>query len=168
VTTSRAERITALGRALLGAITLLAIAPSLEGAPNLALAVSLVPMWLLFASLIGYAGSLSAQRQRGEGRLFIPLRFSGSTGRFRLRRRGDGRHVQILEADTVVAELRATDMRDEIHFHGAVAPEDSRDFGSAVGQAIELVSVADEAHLDWDDHGLEHRAGVDKRARVSW
>jgi hypothetical protein len=128
----------------------------MRSAPAIALVVALLPLWLSIASLIAYVGMRDTARHEVQ-RPPIPLRFSGPMGRFSLRRRGDGRHVQILAAEAVVAEVRATDLRDEIDFHLVVAPEETADLGSAVGQAIEIVSAADEAHLDWDDHASARR-----------
>jgi hypothetical protein len=169
VRTHIADRVTALSRAVLGTVAILLIALSMRSAPASALIVSLVPMWLTFASLIAYVGMHHAAQPGAQPRLFMPLRFSGPMGRFSLRRLGDGRHVQILAADAVVAELRATDARDEIDIHLVVSPEETRDLGSAVGQAIELVSDADEAHLDWDDHGATWRNwGINHPQRSGW
>ena len=52
----------------------------------------------------------------------------------------------------MLAEVKATDLQDEIVLH-AVPPDELEELGSALGHAIEMVSDADEAHLDWDDHG---------------
>jgi hypothetical protein len=141
----------------------------MRNAPASALVAALLPLWLLCASLIVYVGMHHAARQGIQPRPPIPLRFSGPMGRFRLRRRGDGRHVQILAADAVVAEVRATDLRDEIEFHFDVSPDEARDLGSAVGQAIEIVSDADEAHVDWDDHAAARRdRGTDHPQHRGW
>ena len=111
----------------------------------------LLALWLCFASVLVYA-ALPGKRSRAPRASSIPLRFAGPTGRFSLRRRGDGRHVQILSEGVVLAEVKATDLQDEIELH-AVPSDAIDDLGSALGEAIRVASDADEAHLDWDDHG---------------
>jgi hypothetical protein len=112
----------------------------------------LVGLWLCLASLLVFAGGHWI-RSQPPGTRSIPLRFSGSMGRFRLRTRGDGRHVEIVSDGVVLAEVKATDVRDEIELHEPVPSDELEELGSALGRAIEIVSDADEAHLDWDDHG---------------
>jgi len=130
---------------------------------------ALLPLWLMVASLIAYVRCRHTGRQGVRGQPSIPLRFSGPMGRFSLRRRGDGRHVQVLAAGSVVAEVMATDLRDEIDFHVVVAPDEAADLGSAVGQAMEMVSAADEAHLDWDDHTAARQdGGTDHPQHQGW
>jgi len=156
----RVSRATALGRSLEGAVAVLLIALMFRNAPAIALVAALLPFWLSVAWLIAYVGLRNTAQERVRSQPAIPLRFAGPMGRFSLRPRGDGRHVEVLATGTVVAEVRATDLRDEIDFHVLVAPDEAADLGSAVGQAMEMVSAADEAHLDWDDHTA---AGQDGR-----
>jgi hypothetical protein len=137
--------------------------------PAVALLVALLPLWLMVAWLIAYVGMHRMARDGVRHQPAIPLRFAGPMGRFSLRRRGDGRHVQVLATGTVVAEVRATDLRDEIDFHVLIAPDEASDLGSAVGQAMEMVSAADEAHLDWDDHATPPRdSGGDQQRQQGW
>jgi hypothetical protein len=147
----------ALRGALVGAAGILVVANLPAGFPVIAQAGVLLSVWLFVGSLLlAYAArhSASPQPPRSPRTPSIPLRFSGSMGRFRLRPRGDGRHVEIVSEGVVLAEVKATDLQDQIEFHEAVPSEDVEDLGSALGQAIELASHADEAHLDWDDHGV--------------
>jgi hypothetical protein len=165
----RVSRATALGRALEGAVAVLLIALIFRNAPAIAMLAALLPLWLMVASLIAYVGARHPAREGVRGQPAIPLRFAGPMGRFSLRRRGDGRHVEVLATGTVVAEVRATDLRDEIDFHVLVAPDEAADLGSAVGQAMEMVSAADEAHLDWDDHAAPPRdSGGDQQRQHGW
>ena len=141
----------ALRGALVGVTCLLLLAVLPAGYAVIAQGGILLALWLCFASVLMFAAR-HGTRSRAPRASFIPLRFSGPTGRFTLRRRGDGRHVQIVSEGVVLAEVKATDLQDEIELH-AVPSDGLEDLGSALGQAIELVSDADEAHLDWDDHG---------------
>ena len=124
----------------------------------------LLALWL-FLPLCGLCGT-SWDTSGGAGASFIPLRFSGPTGRFTLRRRGDGRHVEIVSEGVVLAEVKATDLQDEIEFQ-AVPPDGLEELGSAIGQAIGMASDADEAHLDWDDHGAS-QDWTDRRSSARW
>jgi hypothetical protein len=136
-----------------------AIAIALVGAMPRGLSV---PVTQLFGALLGVGlgaiwlvGWARARRPASSSppRQWIPIRFSGSLGRFALRRRGDGRHVEIVAAaGQTVAEVVATDEGDEIVLHATVAAAELEHFGAALGQAIEIVIEADEAHLDWDWH----------------
>jgi hypothetical protein len=165
----------ALRGALVGAAGILVVANLPAGFPVIAQAGVLLSVWLFVGSLLlAYAARHSARSQssrsqpsRSPRTPSIPLRFSGSMGRFRLRPRGDGRHVEIVSEGVVLAEVKATDLQDQIEFREAVPSEDVEDLGSALGQAIELASHADEAHLDWDDHGASED-WTDQPASKAW
>jgi hypothetical protein len=126
----------------------------------------LVGLWLCLASLLVFTGRHWI-RSRPLGTRSIPLRFSGSMGRFWLRTRGDGRHVEIVSDGVVLAEVKATDVRDEIELHEPVPSDELEELGSALGRAIEIVSDADEAHLDWDDHGASEER-TDQPGSTRW
>ncbi len=155
----------ALRGALVGTLGLLMLAALPADNSVLAQGGLLLALWLCFASVLAYAAR-HGTRVRGNGASFIPLRFSGPTGRFTLRRRGDGRHVEIVSEGVVLAEVKATDLQDEIEFH-AVPPDGLEELGSALGQAIHMASDADEAHLDWDDHGAS-QDWTDRRSSARW
>lgn len=143
--------VTALSQALLGAAAVLIVllVPTRDLGP-LAWGPALLALWLCAASLISYFGMRLPRSARVvPRRQFIPLRFSGPTGRFALRPRGDGRKVEVTAGPRVVAEVLASDLRDEIVLHGEAVPdEELRDFGSAIGQAIEMAAAADEDAAD--------------------
>ena len=74
----------------------------------------------------------------------IPLRFTGELGRFKLWPRGDGRRVEVRAGSDVVAEVWVTDESHELRLDDSmVADADLEAFGTALGQAIEMVAVAD-------------------------
>jgi hypothetical protein len=102
------------------------------------------------ASLITYFGMRLQESQTTMGRRApIPLRFSGPTGRFALRARGDGRTVEVIAGPQVVAKVIAADLGDEIVLHAdAVTDNELEDLGSAIGQAIEMAAAADEDGAD--------------------
>jgi hypothetical protein len=57
--------------------------------------------------------------------------------------------VEVVAGPAVVAEVRATDLRDEIVLHAETVPEEElADLGSAIGQAIEMAAAADEETPD--------------------
>ena len=126
----------------------------------------LLALWLFFGSLLAYAGLHG--RSHASRAPFIPLRFSGPMGRLLLRKRGDGRHIEIVSEGVVLAEVKATDLQDEIVLHEAVPPDELENLGSALGHAIEMVSDADEAHLDWDDHGASADWDTDQPGSRRW
>ena len=137
--------------ALVGVSGLLLLAVLPAGDASVIVQVGmLVALWLCLASVLVFAARHGIRSQ--------PPRASHSAallrphGQVPLRKRGDGRHVEIVSEGVVLAEVKATDLRDEIELH-AVPSDGLEELGSALGQAIELVSDADEAHLDWDDHG---------------
>lgn len=106
-------------------------------------AAALVGIWLCIASLIRYVAE-RAELSR-EAIRWIPLRFSGDLGRFELRPRGDGRRVEIRAGSEIVAEAIASDDGDELVLDFEAADDAELDeFGAAIGQAIEMVAVADE------------------------
>jgi hypothetical protein len=163
---TRATKI--LGRAVLGSVAMLVVGllPS-EATSEVTSSAALLGLWLCVSSLIGYAesrrpaiGSVEPQRP------LIPIRFDGPLGAFSLRPRGDGRLVQIISSKAVVAEVQASDFRDEIRFLRIVAPGEAEDFGSALGQAIEMASAAEEAHMEWDDHSTARHDW--RQASASW
>lgn len=106
-------------------------------------AVLLLGTWLIIGALIRYVAArevVASQAQRS-----IPIRFSGTLGRFRLRPRGDGRRVEVRAGEAVVAELIARDDGDELIVDFSLADEpDVEAFGTAIGLAIEMVVAADE------------------------
>jgi hypothetical protein len=126
------------------AIVCLAVALLLPAVPTIRFAAALIGVWLLFAALIRFAG-----HGRGASmaifRRPIPIRFSGTLGRFTLRPRGDGRRVEVRAGAEVVAEAIATDERDELVVDLEVVEDDELDaFGTAIGKAIEMAAAADE------------------------
>jgi hypothetical protein len=144
--------VTALSRALLGTVGVLIalLVPDRDLGP-LVWGPALLALWLCTASLISYFGMRLRQSEGAVARRrFIPLRFaSGPTGRFALRPRGDGRKVEVTAGPQVVAEVIASDVRDEIVLHAEAVPdEELRDLGSAIGQAIEMAAAADEERAD--------------------
>jgi hypothetical protein len=152
-------QVTYLRHALVGALALLTLA-LLRGReiPVVAAVPALLALWLCLASVTLYV-ALRSRRDGRPAKSFrgIPLLFAGPTGRFALRRRGDGRQVDIIAGSAVVAEVRATDLRDEIDLHlDPVGVDELDDLGSALGQAMDMVVAADEAHEEWDDHGATH------------
>ena len=107
-------------------------------------AAALIGVWLLFASLIRYA-ALHRRVRMPTFRRPIPIRFGGNLGRFTLRSRGDGRRVEVHAGAEVVAEAVATDERDELVVDlEAVDDAELEALGAAIGEAIEMVAVADE------------------------
>lgn len=100
--------------------------------------------WLILATLIRYVASRDAAVP--ESVRWIPIRFSGGLGRFEVRSRGDGRHVEVIgPGKTVVAELIATHERDELVIDFDLADDPDVDaFGAAIGLAIEMVAAADD------------------------
>jgi hypothetical protein len=143
--------VTALSQALLGAAAVLIalLVPTRELGP-LVWGAALLALWLCAASLISYFGMhLPRPPTTLSGGRSIPMRFSGPTGRFALRRRGDGRKVEVTAGPLVVAEVTASDLRDEIVLHADGVPdEELPDLGSAIGQAIEMAAAADEDGAD--------------------
>ena len=106
-------------------------------------AAALIGVWLLFASLIRYA-SLQRRIPMPTFRRPIPIRFGGNLGRFTLRALGDGRRVEVRAGEDVVAEAVATDEQDELILDLEAVDDTELDaFGAAIGQAIEMVAVAD-------------------------
>jgi hypothetical protein len=112
--------------------------------PMIRSAAALVGVWVVFASLIRYAG-LHRESPTFTFRRPIPIRFSGSRGRFTLRSRGDGRRVEVRAGAEVIAEAIATDERDELVVDlETVDDTELEALGAAIGEAIEMVAVADE------------------------
>jgi hypothetical protein len=133
----------ALIHAALGASVVLAIALLPLRSSGL-YAAALLGIWLAFAWLIRYAGLIGHQPASRMLR-WIPLRFSGPIGRFGLRPRGDGRHVEVSVGSVIVAQVIARDDGDEIVLEPeAVADSELEAFGAALGQAIEMAAAADE------------------------
>jgi len=107
--------------------------------------IALVGIWICFASLIRYAALVTQRPAPSESRRWIPLRFTGPIGRFRLRPRGDGRRVEVRASSQIVAEVIAADGGDEIVLDPeAVADSELEAFGTALGRAIEMAAAADE------------------------
>jgi hypothetical protein len=157
MTTRRATFVGSVGALLIVLIPVEATAP-------VVLAGAMLAVWLIVASLVGLAATHGSARRPWIAIGPIPLRFSGPMGRFRLRKQGDGRVVEIVAEDVVLAEVRATDLRDEINLRQAVADDELEDLGSALGQAMDMVHDADLAHLDWDDHGADADLEDDHRS----
>jgi hypothetical protein len=116
----------------------------MPAASSIRFAMALIGVWLLFAATIRYAAI-----RRGlpipTFRRPIPIRFGGNLGRFTLRARGDGRRVEVRAGTEVVAEAVATDERDELVVDLEAVDDAELDaLGSAIGEAIEMVVVADE------------------------
>jgi hypothetical protein len=153
---------TALRRAIVGAVGVLIIASlrSYEPWPLVWVPGVLLGLWLCVASLIGYLRARPhASTALMPRRRFIPLRFSGTTGRFQLRPRGDGRRVEVLAGEDLVVEVNAAGMEDEIILHvDAVPDRELGDLGAAIGEAIESAAAADEDPPDCCFH-LEEQAG---------
>ena len=106
-------------------------------------AAALFGIWLCIASLIRYVALRTESSP--EPIRWIPVRFSGDLGRFELRPRGDGRRVEVRAGSEVVAEAIATDDGDELVLDFvAESNSDLEAFGAAIGQAIEMVAVADD------------------------
>ena len=144
-------RVTALARALLGVVgVLLGLLAATRGAGPVAWGSALLAFWLCAASLIRYFGIGFPQPASEVSRLrLIPLGFSGPTGRFSLRPRGDGRKVEVTAGSEIVAEVLASDLRDEIIIdYDAVEDGELPDLGIALGQAIEMAAAADEDGAD--------------------
>lgn len=161
MTTRRATFVGAVGALLIVLIPVEATAP-------VVLAGALLAVWLIVASLVGLAGTHGSGRRPLIAVAPIPLRFSGPMGKFRLRKQGDGRVVEIVAEDVVLAEVRATDLRDEIDLRQAVADNELEDLGSALGQAMDIVHDADLAHLDWDDHGADADVETEHHRSSGW
>jgi hypothetical protein len=134
---------TPLIRAALGAFVVLMIVllPSQEPW-YLAWGAALLGGWLCVASLLSYFTPRLPNRHGspepdGPKRPTIPLRFSGSTGRFVLRVRGDGRRVEVRAGPEIVAEVIAADSGDEIVVYPDEVPDDDLEhLGSAIAPAI--------------------------------
>jgi hypothetical protein len=143
--------VTALSRALLGAecVLIALLVPTRDLGP-LVWGPALLALWLCTASLISYFGMRLRQSEGAVARRrYIPLRFSGPTGRFALRSRGDGRKVEVSAGPQLVAEVIASDPHDEIVLHAEAVPdEELRDLGSAIGQAIKMAAAAAEDIAD--------------------
>lgn len=104
---------------------------------------SLLGVWVIVASLIRH---VSLRRHVSHTIVRpIPISFSGNLGRFRLLQRGDGRRVEVRAGSEVVAEAIATDERDELVIMlDGVEDSELDELGVAIGEAIEMVAVADQ------------------------
>ena len=144
----------ALVGAVIGAVFVLLIA-LLGLEPQQMYPAGLLGVWLCFGSLIRYWALVAQRSAPAEASRWIPLRFSGPTGRFWLRPRGDGRRVEVRARSQVVAEVVAADAGDEIVLGGEpVADSELEEFGTALGRAIEMAVAADE-----DSPAERHVAG---------
>jgi hypothetical protein len=120
-----------------------ALGTALPGTHAARFAVVLLGAWLVIGTLIRHAAS--HQPAAPEALRPIPIRFSGTLGRFQLRARGDGRRVEVTTGDAIVAELIARDEGDELIVDFSLADEpDAEAFGAAIGLAIEMVAAADQ------------------------
>jgi hypothetical protein len=124
-------------------VVAVALGMALPGIHAARFAVVLLGTWLVIGTLIRHVAS---HRQAAPEALPpIPIRFSGTLGRFRLRPRGDGRRVEVTSGDAIVAELIARDEGDELIVDFSLADEPDVDaFGAAIGLAIEMVVAADQ------------------------
>ncbi len=152
---SRAKR-TTLYAVVLATVAMVVVLVS-PGPPAIRYAVVLVAIWLLIGSLARYV----ALRRRLSTPMFrrsIPIRFTGNLGRFTLRTLGDGRRVEVHAGAAVVVEAIATDEQDELVVDLETVDDAELDaLGAAIGAAIEMVAVADEAHFV----EIEVQAGYD-------
>jgi hypothetical protein len=142
----RAKRMTlyAIALATLSMVAALVIPEASAVGSAVRSAAALIGVWLLFASLTRYA-ALHRRLRMPTFRRPIPIRFGGNLGRFTLQARGDGRRVEVHAGAEVVAEAVATDERDELVVDLEAVDDAELDaFGSAIGEAIEMVAVADE------------------------
>lgn len=134
----------ALLRAVIGGSVLLVIALLPSRSWQL-YPTALLGLWLCVASLIHYASMAGKRSAAPRTRRWIPLRFSGSIGRFRLRPRGDGRRIEVRAGSEVLAEVIAGDDGDQLVFDPEKIPDSELEaFGTAIGQAIEMVAAAEE------------------------
>ncbi len=137
----REKRMT-LSAAALAALAMIVVAVTPE-AFTVRYVAALIGVWLLFASLIRYV-ALQRRLPMPAFRRPIPIRFGGNLGRFTLRALGDGRRVEVRAGADVVAEAVATDEQDELVVNLEAVDDAELDaFGAAIGQAIEMVAVAD-------------------------
>jgi len=142
----RRATVQALLRAALGVVALLVVTSLETYEPqHIALVVVLGGAWLLTSSVVHLAavrlgGWLRSMRRAPT----IPLRFTGSMGRFVLRRRERGARVEVHAGMDVVAEVVASDSGDEVRVYdiAAVAEDELAELGSAIGQAIEITVAA--------------------------
>ena len=111
--------------------------------PTFRSGAALLGVWVIVASLIRH---VSLRRHLSSVIVrTIPIRFSGNPGRFRLVQRGDGRRVEVRAGSEVVAEAIATDERDElVVMLDGVEDSELDELGAAIGEAIEMVAVADD------------------------
>lgn len=129
--------------AILGALFVLIIA-MVPLQPWQLNAAGLLGAWLCLGSLITYWSMIVERTTPAETPRWIPLRFSGPTGRFRLRPRGDGRRIEVCASSQVVAEVIAADSGDEIVLGpNPIAECELDEFGTALGRAIEMAVAAD-------------------------
>lgn len=150
---SRAKRTTL--SAVVAAVVAIALVLLLQAPSAIRLAAVLVGAWLIIGALIRY---LALRRSTPLFRRSIPIRFGGSLGRFTLRALGDGRRVEVRAGPAIVAEAIATDDRDELVVDLETVDDAELDaLGAAIGAAIEMVAVADEAHFV----EIEVQAGYD-------
>lgn len=136
---------TALFRAALGAVAVMAVVRlEFHEPPIVALVTLIVAAWLCLGSLFDVAAvklmRLAASMRRGPS---IPLRFSGPTGRFLLRRLSRSR-VEVRAGSELVAEVAIHDLGDELVVYDVapLAEAELPELGSAIGQAMELMVAA--------------------------
>lgn len=142
----RAKRSTL--RAVAVAVLYVAVLQLIPAASPIRLAAALIGVWIVVASLIRYM-ALDREHPMQVFRRAIPIRFSGSLGRFTLRPLGDGRRVEVRAGTEVVAEAIATDERDELVVDLETVDDAELDaLGAAIGEAIEMVAAADEEGPD--------------------
>lgn len=147
-TTGLGRRATAQAvlRAALGVVALFVVTSLETYEPqHIALVVLLGAAWLLTSSVVHLValrlgGWLRSMRRAPT----IPLRFTGSMGRFVLRRRERGARVEVHAGMEVVAEVVAGESGDEVRVYDIAAVSESElpELGSAIGQAIEITVAA--------------------------
>lgn len=145
----RRATVQAVLRAALGVVALFVVTSLGTYEPqHIALVVLLGAAWLLTSSVV----HLAALRIGGWLRSVrlaptIPLRFTGSMGRFVLRRLERGARVEVHAGMEVVAEVVAGESGDEVLVYdiAGVAESELPELGSAIGQAIEITVAATKA-----------------------
>jgi hypothetical protein len=103
----------------------------------------LLGTWLAVGGVI--RGAVASRPPAPDPQRQIPVRFSGSLGRYEVRTRGDGRRAEVRTRDIVLAELIARDDGDELVVDFSIADQPDVDaFGAAIGLAMEMVVAADD------------------------
>ena len=145
----RRATVQAVLRAALGVVALFVVTSLETYEPqHIALVVLLGAAWLLTSSVVHLAALRLGGWLRSVRRApTIPLRFTGSMGRFVLRRLERGARVEVHAGMEVVAEVVAGESGDEVLVYdiAGVAESELPELGSAIGQAIEITVAATNA-----------------------